>query len=81
MATRFSMTARWFLFLRAVEPLVMMPSQLALVGFSQGAMMSLHIAPRRAPAIAGVVAISGRLLAPELLATETVSRPPVPPHG
>ncbi|MEY4981910.1 MAG: hypothetical protein RIR62_176, partial [Pseudomonadota bacterium] len=43
---------------------------LALVGFSQGAMMSLHVAPRRAEAVAGVVAISGRLLVPELLAAE-----------
>ncbi|WP_022703737.1 alpha/beta hydrolase [Pseudorhodobacter ferrugineus] len=52
------------------------PDALALVGFSQGAMMSLHIAPRRSPAIAGVVAISGRLLAPELL-HEAVAKPPV----
>ena len=53
------------------------PEALALVGFSQGAMIALHIAPRRAAPIAGVVAISGRLLAPETLAAETVSRPPV----
>jgi phospholipase/carboxylesterase len=54
----------------------LLPSSLALVGFSQGAMMSLHIAPRRSPAIAGVVAISGRLLSPELL-FEAVSKPPM----
>lgn len=53
------------------------PAELALVGFSQGAMMSLHVAPRRAAAIAGVVSISGRLLEPELLVAETVVRPPV----
>lgn len=53
------------------------PEALALVGFSQGAMMSLHVAPRRDVAIAGVVAISGRLLAPDLLAAETVVKPPV----
>ncbi len=52
------------------------PEALALVGFSQGAMMSLHVAPRRAPAVAAVVAISGRLLAPELLG-EVKTRPPV----
>lgn len=52
-------------------------SALALVGFSQGAMMSLHVAPRRAEAVAGVVAISGRLLVPELLAAEAVVKPPV----
>ncbi|NBE08524.1 alpha/beta hydrolase [Paragemmobacter ruber] len=53
------------------------PEAMALVGFSQGAMMSLHVAPRRAAAVAGVVAISGRLLVPELLAAEAVVRPPV----
>lgn len=53
------------------------PRALALVGFSQGAMMSLHVAPRRAEAIAGIVAISGRLLSPELLAAEAVVKPPV----
>lgn len=53
------------------------PGALALVGFSQGTMMSLHIAPRRARPLAAVVGFSGRLLAPERLATETVSRPPV----
>lgn len=49
----------------------------ALVGFSQGAMMSLHVAPRRSVAVAGIVAISGRLLLPERLATEVRVRPPV----
>jgi phospholipase/carboxylesterase len=53
------------------------PDALVLVGFSQGAMMSLHVAPRRAVPVAGVVAISGRLLAPELLASEAVVKPPV----
>ncbi len=52
-------------------------SSLALIGFSQGAMMSLHVAPRRAQPVAGVVAISGRLLAPELLQAETKVKPPV----
>jgi Predicted esterase len=52
------------------------PSALALVGFSQGTMMSLATAPRRAEPIAAVVGFSGRLL-------ETgdtgwiVSKPPV----
>jgi phospholipase/carboxylesterase len=53
------------------------PDRLALVGFSQGAMMSLHVAPRRDAAVAAVVAISGRLLQPELLATEARVKPPV----
>ena len=53
------------------------PDRLALVGFSQGTMMSLHIAPRRDAALAGVVAFSGRLLAPERLAVEARVKPPV----
>lgn len=55
----------------------MEPEAMALIGFSQGAMMSLHVAPRRAKAVAGVVAISGRLLVPERLAAEAVVKPPV----
>lgn len=51
--------------------------RLALVGFSQGTMMSLMVAPRRAAQIAGVVGFSGRLLAPETLAVETLSKPPI----
>ncbi len=63
-----------------------------LVGFSQGTMMALHIAPRRSEAFAGIVGFSGRLLAPETLAAEVASRMPillvhgdaddvVPPHS
>ncbi len=51
--------------------------RMILFGFSQGTMMSLHIAPRRAEAVAGVVGFSGRLLEPELLQDEVISRPPV----
>ena len=46
------------------------PEALALIGFSQGSMISLHIAPRRAAPLAGVVAFSGRLLMPERLQAE-----------
>ena len=53
------------------------PEALALVGFSQGTMMSLQVAPRRAAAIAGVVGFSGRLIAPERLAAEVRVRPPM----
>ena len=49
----------------------------ALLGFSQGTMMSLHVGPRRAEALAGLVGFSGRLLAPERLADEARTRPPV----
>jgi phospholipase/carboxylesterase len=53
------------------------PDRVALVGFSQGTMLSLHVAPRRDAALAGVVAFSGRLLAPETLADDVRVRPPV----
>lgn len=53
------------------------PDALALVGFSQGTMISLHVAPRRPAPVAAVVGFSGRLLAPEVLTEETVSKPPV----
>jgi len=53
------------------------PAQMALFGFSQGTMMSLHVAPRRPEALAGVVGFSGRLLEPERLAGDAASHPPV----
>lgn len=48
-----------------------------LLGFSQGSMMALHHAPRRVPALGGVVGFSGKLLVPERLAGEAVTRLPV----
>jgi phospholipase/carboxylesterase len=53
------------------------PDRLILFGFSQGTMMALHVAPRRAEPVAGIVAFSGRLLAPERLQAEARSKPPV----
>ena len=50
---------------------------LALVGFSQGTMMSLHAGPRRAEAPAAIVGYSGSLIAPEILGKELRSKPPV----
>lgn len=49
--------------------------QLALLGFSQGTMMSLYVAPRRAKTMAGVLGFSGALLAAEKLAAEAISKP------
>ncbi len=54
-----------------------LPEQVVLFGFSQGTMMALHVAPRREDEVAGIVAFSGRLMAPDLLKDETLSRPPV----
>ncbi|MEO1468609.1 MAG: phospholipase, partial [Pseudomonadota bacterium] len=51
-------------------------SQTALIGFSQGTMMALHVGPRMAEPLAGIVGFSGRLVAEDRL-DEVVSRPPV----
>jgi phospholipase/carboxylesterase len=51
--------------------------QLALVGFSQGTMMALHVGPRRERQIAGIVGYSGMLVDPDGLAGSLRSRPPV----
>jgi phospholipase/carboxylesterase len=52
-------------------------SRLALVGFSQGTMMSLHVGLRRAKPVAGILGYSGRLIGEETLADELRSKPPV----
>ncbi len=51
--------------------------RLALVGFSQGTMMALHVGLRREAGPKAIVGFSGALLAPELLPEEIASRPPV----
>jgi phospholipase/carboxylesterase len=58
------------------------PSALALVGFSQGTMMALHVGLRRVAAPAAIVGYSGLLVVPpdgdlEAFAAEIKSRPPV----
>jgi len=58
------------------------PTALALVGFSQGTMMALHVGLRRAVAPLGIVGYSGALAAPNqtdvaAMAAEITSRPPV----
>ncbi|GAD55002.1 MAG: phospholipase/carboxylesterase [Limimaricola cinnabarinus] len=55
----------------------LLPEQVMVVGFSQGTMMALHVLPRREDAVAGLVAFSGRLLEPELLADEVQNRLPI----
>ncbi len=58
------------------------PTALALVGFSQGTMMALHVGLRRVVAPAGIVGYSGMFVMPEQVepnafAAEIRSRPPV----
>ena len=51
-------------------------AELALVGFSQGTMMALHVGLGRHPALAGIVGYSGMLADPSALAT-AASKPPI----
>lgn len=58
------------------------PSALALVGFSQGTMLALHVGLRRAGAPAAIVGFSGMLVVPETVDPDTFageirSKPPV----
>ncbi|MDE2765760.1 MAG: dienelactone hydrolase family protein [Chloroflexota bacterium] len=53
------------------------PSRCALLGFSQGCIVALHAAPRRAETVAGVVGLSGALITGDALPEEVVSHPPV----
>ena len=51
--------------------------RLALVGFSQGTMMALHVGPRRAETIGGIVGYSGMLADAAALEAETRTKPPI----
>ncbi|NWG45599.1 MAG: prolyl oligopeptidase family serine peptidase [Alphaproteobacteria bacterium] len=53
------------------------PEALALVGFSQGTMMALHVGLRRRAGPAAILGYSGALVAPARLAAELTARPPV----
>ena len=52
-------------------------TRLALVGFSQGAMMALHVGLRRAKPVAGIIGFSGVLVGGRKLKEEMKSKPPV----
>ena len=52
-------------------------ADLALLGFSQGTMMSLHVGPRRPRAMACILGFSGALVGGEALPDQARSRPPV----
>lgn len=51
-------------------------SNIFMLGFSQGAMMCLHIAYRLPVQIMGVIGLGGRLNMPGLFAQEVLNRPP-----
>ena len=66
------------LFLNEIKENTGIPfERIFLFGFSQGCMMSLHLAPRKNEKIAGVVGIAGMLMQPELLEKEAVQKPPI----
>ena len=52
-------------------------AQLALVGFSQGTMMALHVGLRRPRPLAGIVGYSGMLTGTPDLASASITKPPV----
>ena len=52
-------------------------ADIALVGFSQGTMLSLHCALRRSKPVAALLGYSGMLVAPDRLIGEITARPPV----
>jgi phospholipase/carboxylesterase len=51
--------------------------QLAIVGFSQGTMLGLHVGLRREHQVAGIVGYSGMLIGAASLAREPITKPPV----
>jgi len=62
---------------REISRLGIADAHCAIVGFSQGTMMALHVGLRRKQTLAGILGYSGRLAGPEQLASEIVTRPPV----
>ncbi len=52
-------------------------SRVALVGFSQGTMLALHLGLRLPEAPAAIVGFSGALLAPQSLTAANLVRPPI----
>ncbi|GBD49247.1 alpha/beta hydrolase [Methylopila sp. Yamaguchi] len=53
------------------------PERLALVGFSQGTMMALHVGLRRRVPPAAILGYSGMLVSPEVLKDEATGKPPI----
>ena len=62
---------------RELEAHQLAEDRLALIGFSQGSMMAMHVALRRAQPCAALIAYSGMLVGGEILGAEIKSRPPV----
>lgn len=61
----------------ALEEADLPSERLLIIGFSQGTMMALHVGLRRTEPVAGIIGMSGMLVAPERLPADIRSRPPV----
>jgi len=62
---------------RKLEQYGLDEASLALVGFSQGTMMALHVGLRRQKQVAGILGYSGMLTGAADLAHRKIARPPV----
>ncbi|MGE0742662.1 MAG: alpha/beta hydrolase [Hyphomonadaceae bacterium] len=62
---------------RELERYGLDPSRLALVGFSQGTMMALHVGLRRERPVAAILGLSGVLVGGQTLKGEMRSKPPI----
>jgi phospholipase/carboxylesterase len=62
---------------RKLEQYGLTEAELAIVGFSQGTMMALHVGLRRASQVAGIVGYSGMLTGAARLRHDPITKPPV----
>lgn len=62
---------------RKLQQYALGDADVALVGFSQGTMMALHVGLRRSGRVAAIVGYSGMLTASDDLHTEKMAKPPV----
>jgi phospholipase/carboxylesterase len=62
---------------RKLEQYGLTDAELALVGFSQGTMMALHVGVRRERQVAGIVGYSGALTGGADLTSQAKTKPPV----
>jgi len=62
---------------RKLDQYQLTESDLAVVGFSQGTMMALHVGLRRPRPVAGIIGYSGMLTGAPELSHELITKPPV----
>ena len=62
---------------RILDDLNLNHDALALIGFSQGTMMAMHVGLRRSPPVGALVGYSGALVGGQHLADQAISKPPI----